>query len=64
MYSYFPKMYFISQKNKLFTVLVFLSWFILGSLQGVYCILITIYALGTEVDASGYSSYQSGYYFT
>ncbi len=56
-------MYFIGQKNTLFTKLTFFSWFSLGMCQGVICFIVTLYALGTVNDSSGFSSYQSGFKF-
>jgi hypothetical protein len=56
-------MYFIGQKNTLFTKLTFLSWFFLGICQGVICFIVTMYALGTANDTSGFSSYGSGFQF-
>lgn len=46
LYSYYPKMYFISQKNKLFGKLIFFAWFVLGIFQGAICLILTIYAIG------------------
>jgi phospholipid-translocating ATPase len=60
LYNYFPKMYFIGQRNTLFTKLKFFEWFTLGTSQGVICFIITLYSLGTAYDSSGFSSYQSG----
>jgi len=56
-------MYFIGQKNTIFTKLTFFHWFTLGMSQGVICFLITLYSLGTAYDTSGFSSYQSGFQF-
>lgn len=56
-------MYLISQKNQLFTNFIFFTWFFLGVLQGVICLMITLYALGGPDDTSGYESYESGFYF-
>lgn len=56
-------MYFIGQKNTLFTKLTFFSWFSLGICQGVICFIVTMYALGTPNDTSGLSSYDSGFQF-
>jgi magnesium-transporting ATPase (P-type) len=53
-------MYFIGQRNTLFTKLKFFEWFTLGTSQGVICFIITLYSLGTAYDSSGFSSYQSG----
>jgi succinate-acetate transporter protein len=55
-------MYYISQKNKLFTNVKFLSWFILGIIQGVICLVLTLYAIGDEYDTSGSNSYEIGFY--
>ncbi len=63
MYSYYPKMYLISQKNTMFTNLKFIEWFVLGSLQGVVCLMITLYAMDAKGDTSGYDSYATGFYF-
>jgi len=57
LYSYYPKMYFISQKNKLFGKLIFFAWFILGMCQGIICLILTLYAIGDENDTSGENSY-------
>ncbi len=56
-------MYYISQKNKLFTNTKFFAWFVLGALQGVVCLVLTLYAIGDESDTSGYNSYGIGFYF-
>ena len=56
-------MYFIGQKNTLFTKLTFFSWFTLGICQGVICFIVTLYSLGTAYDTSGFQSYQSGFMF-
>lgn len=63
LYSYYPKMYFIGQKNTLFTKLTFFHWFTLGISQGVICFIVTLYSLGTPYDTSGFSSYQSSFSF-
>lgn len=62
LYSYYPKLYFIGQKNKLFTKSIFASWFFLGLAQGVICYLLTVYAIGDQRDTSGIDSYQPGFY--
>lgn len=62
LYSYYPKMYFVSQQNKLFSKLIFFAWFFLGFCQGVICLILTLYAIGDDNDSSGYSSYQTGLY--
>lgn len=62
LYSYYPKMYLISQKNELFTNLIFFSWFVLGMIQGTICLLITLYSLGDFQDTSGVNSYEVGFY--
>lgn len=62
LYSYYPKMYYISQKNKLFTHFKFFSWFILGSVQGAVCLILTIYSIADENDTSGSNSYGIGFY--
>lgn len=62
LYSYYPKMYFISQKNKLFGKLIFFAWFFLGLLQGVICLILTLYAIGDQHDTSGEDSYVIGLY--
>lgn len=62
LYSYYPKMYFISQQNRLFGKLIFFAWFFLGFCQGVICLILTLYAIGDDNDSSGYSSYQTGLY--
>ncbi len=64
LYSYYPKMYLLSQNNTLFTNAKFLSWYVLGICQGVICLMITLYALGDPTDSSGENSYESGLYFT
>ena len=64
MYTYYPKMYRISQKNLLFTNLLFFEWFALGVLQGVICLMITLYAMGAPNNTSGYAGYGTGLYFT
>ncbi len=56
-------MYFIGQKNKLFTKMKFFHWFTLGICQGVICFIVTLYSLGTAYDMSGFSSLQSGFMF-
>jgi magnesium-transporting ATPase (P-type) len=56
-------MYLISQKNKIFTTLIFLAWFLLGMLQGVVCLMLTLYSLDDVNDSSGYDSYGAGFYF-
>lgn len=61
-YSYYPRMYYISQKNKLFTHFRFFSWFALGSVQGAVCLLLTIYSIADENDSSGSNSYGIGFY--
>lgn len=63
LYSYYPKMYLISQKNQLFTKFIFFSWFFLGVCQGVICLMVTLYTLGDPADTSGINSYESGLYF-
>lgn len=55
-------MYYISQKNKLFTHFIFLSWYVLGICQGVICLILTLYAIGDEDDNSGFNSYGIGVY--
>lgn len=55
-------MYYISQKNKLFTPLAFLSWFILGIFQGAACLIITLYAAGGTDDTSGTDGHGIGFY--
>lgn len=56
-------MYYISQKNQLFTHFKFFAWFILGTFQGVVCLILTLYAIGDEYDTSGMNSYEIGFYF-
>lgn len=56
-------MYFIGQKNTIFTKLNFFHWFALGMSQGVICFIVTLYSLGTANDTSGFASYQSGFSF-
>ena len=56
-------MYIVSQKNQFFTNLIFFEWFALGVLQGIICLMITLYALGGPDDNSGYDSFESGFYF-
>jgi magnesium-transporting ATPase (P-type) len=62
MYEYYPKMYLISQKNQMFTNLIFLSWFVLGMLQGVVCLMITLYTVNGVNVSSGKDSYETGFY--
>jgi magnesium-transporting ATPase (P-type) len=62
LYSYYPKMYYISQQDKLFTPLIFFAWFILGFSQGVICLILTIQAMGNSQDTSGIDSYSPGFY--
>ena len=62
LYSYYPKMYYISQKNQLFTHLIFLSWYVLGIVQGVLCLVLTLYAIGDSDDSSGFNSHEIGFY--
>lgn len=62
LYSYYPKMYFISQKNKLFGKLIFFAWFFLGLCQGIICLVLTLYAIGDQNDTSGKDSYGIGLY--
>lgn len=57
-------MYYISQKNKLFTKCIFFSWFFLGFFQGILCLVLTIYAIGDRYDTSGINSYSPGFYLT
>ena len=57
LYSYYPKMYHISQKNQLFTHLTFLAWYVLGICQGVICLILTLYAIGSSDDSSGLNSH-------
>lgn len=64
MYSYYPKMYIISQKNQLFTNLIFFSWYMMGTLQGIVCLFIMLYSMADPTDTSGYSGYETGLYFT
>ncbi len=45
-YAYYPKMYFVSQKNKLFNNYIFFAWFFLGFCQGVICLIFTLYSIG------------------
>lgn len=56
-------MYKISQKNMLFTNLLFLEWFTLGILQGVICLMINLYAIGGLTSTSGVNALGSGFYF-
>lgn len=63
MYSYYPKMYIISQKNQLFTNFIFFEWYTLGILQGCLCLFIILYAMEGPSDTSGYNGYQTGFYF-
>jgi magnesium-transporting ATPase (P-type) len=56
-------MYLVSQKNQMFTNLIFLAWFVLGILQGVVCFMITIYSMDGIGDSSGVDSYGTGFYF-
>ena len=55
-------MYYISQKNKLFTNIKFATWFVLGMFQGIVCLLLTLFAIGDEYDTSGENSYEVGFY--
>lgn len=63
-YSYYPKMYIISQKNQLFTNLAFFAWYTLGTLQGIICLMIMLYSLASADITSGYSGLQTGLSFT
>ncbi len=63
LYSYYPKMYSISQHNTLFTSFKFFTWFLLGIVQGMVCLFITLYAIGDENDTSGSNSNGIGFYF-
>lgn len=56
-------MYYIGQKNTIFTRLNFLGWFVLGAVQGIICLFITMYSLGGSDCNSGQNSYVVGYYF-
>jgi len=62
LYSYYPKMYYVGQKNKLFTNFIFFSWFLLGFCQGVICLILTLYSIGDQNDTSGENSYNIGFY--
>lgn len=64
MYSYYPKMYFISQKNQLFTNMNFFAWYTLGTLQGIMCLMIMLYSITYYTESSGWQGYQTGLYFT
>jgi succinate-acetate transporter protein len=55
-------MYYISQKNKLFTNLSFFAWQILGIFQGVICLIITLYSIGDISDSSGVDSHEINFY--
>ena len=55
-------MYFISQKNKLFSKLIFFAWFFLGLCEGVICLVLSLYAIGDQYDTSGYNSLGIGLY--
>lgn len=50
-------MYYIGQKNTIFNGKNFFSWFILGTLQGIVCLIINIYGLANVKSSSGYNSY-------
>lgn len=63
LHTFYPKMYYIGQKNTIFTKLNFLGWFALGALQGVVCLLINLFSLCSLDSNSGISSYSSGFYF-
>ena len=56
-------MYVVSQKNQLFTYLIFAEWFFLGICQGIICLMITLYSIGGIDDSSGSQSYETGFYF-
>jgi phospholipid-transporting ATPase len=45
LHTYYPKMYYIGQKNTIFNGRNFLAWFSLGAVQGIVCLLINLYAL-------------------
>jgi magnesium-transporting ATPase (P-type) len=62
-YKHYPKMYYTGQKNTIFNAETFFSWFLLGTLQGITCLIINIYGLTNVKTSSGYNSYQSGFYF-
>jgi hypothetical protein len=64
LYSYYPKLYVLTQQNQYFTKLIFFEWFLLGISQGIICLFITLYALGGVDVSSGYSSYQLGFSMT
>lgn len=55
-------MYNISQKNKVFTKASFVAWQLLALLQGVLCLLVTLYAAGSAGAVSGTDSYGIGFY--
>jgi magnesium-transporting ATPase (P-type) len=63
MYDYYPKMYLVTQNNTMFTNLIFLSWFVVGILQGVVCLMITMYSMDDINVSSGYDSFGAGFYF-
>ena len=56
-------MYYIGQKNTIFTKLNFLGEFALGTMQGVVCLLVSLYSLCSLDSNSGINSYSSGFYF-
>ena len=57
MYAYYPKMYIISQKNQLFTNLIFFSWYTLGTIQGLICLFIMLYSMADYTDTGGFDGY-------
>ena len=57
MYAYYPKMYIISQKNQLFTNLIFFSWYTLGTIQGLICLFIMLYSMADYTDTGGFNGY-------
>lgn len=47
----------------MFTGLLFFEWFALGVLQGVICLMITLYSIEGTSNTSGINSYETGFYF-
>ena len=55
--KFYPKLYYIGQKNTLFTYMHFFSWIWQGVLHGLFVFFFCIYFLGSEVNnKQGYNS--------
>lgn len=57
LYSYYPKMYHISQKDRIFTKTSFAAWMVLGIFQGAICCMLTFYSIGDANAVSGSDSH-------